>query len=173
MTLNCGGLAGAGASELGAADAVAVAVGDAAVVGDAGAPAGGVYCLGAGAVYVVGACVICVEGPVGGAGFGLAGTVAVGVVTGGGAGAGVPVVEAADVDAGADVVELLGADGVSGAGGGILNPARAPIASRINKMTTAPTPIISTLPASVLNHRVGADSVSAFATGAVSASAIS
>jgi hypothetical protein len=43
MTLNCGGFAGAGASELGGA--VAVAVGDAAG-GDAGAGAlaGGVYC---------------------------------------------------------------------------------------------------------------------------------
>ncbi|MCX8557384.1 hypothetical protein OS121_20240 [Mycolicibacterium mucogenicum] len=49
ITLNCGGLAGAGASEL--AGAVAVAVGDAAG-GDAGAGAlaGGVYCLAGGGV---------------------------------------------------------------------------------------------------------------------------
>ena len=51
MTLNCGGLAGAGASELGAADAVAVAVGDGAGKdAGAGALAGGVYCRAGGGV---------------------------------------------------------------------------------------------------------------------------
>ncbi|MFL0288547.1 hypothetical protein [Mycolicibacterium mucogenicum] len=84
-----------------------------------------------------------------------------GVGTGAGAGAEVEVavVEAGEVAAGADVVELAGVAGVSGAGGGISNPASDPIPSRSNKMTTAPTTTISTLPPSVLNHFVGADAV--------------
>jgi len=71
----------------------------------------------------------------------------------------VVVVEADDVAAGADVVELVGVAGGSGAGGGILNPASDPIPNRINKMRTAPPPIISTLPVSVVNQPVGADAV--------------
>jgi len=71
----------------------------------------------------------------------------------------VAVVEAGEVAAGADVVELVGAAGVSGAGGGILKPASDPIPNRINKMRTAPPATISTLPVSVVNQPVGADAV--------------
>jgi hypothetical protein len=76
----------------------------------------------------------------------VAGAVVVGVETGAGAGAegDVAVVEDGEVAAGADVVELVGAAGVSGAGGGISKPASDPIPNRINKMRTAPPATIST-----------------------------
>lgn len=93
-----------------------------------------------------------VDGPVGGAGAGAAGAADVDVATGGGAGADVTLAGADDVAAGAGVVELVGVAGASGAGGGIWNPARAPIPSRINRMATEPPPMISTLPVSVPNH---------------------